>query len=192
MAFQETCDLLAVCERLGVPVPVLFLNQATPAWDCPLCTALNRRETLIKEKFQQTLAGRWQAVIYRQSEPSGLKRLGELGQALYRSGIMENPYGLVADLSALSGRVPLSSSSCPACRADLRVLPPEDRRYIFGEPEEAGAAPGPGPLLTAELVEELPPESLPVLPHPRPDPGRCRSARPWTVSSPRARYFTGK
>ncbi len=55
-------------------------------------------------------------------------------------------------------RVPLSSASCPACRADLRVLPPEDRRYIFGEPEEASAAPA---SLTAELVEEFP-ESLPV------------------------------
>ena len=55
-------------------------------------------------------------------------------------------------------RVPLSSTSCPACRADLRVLPPEDRRYIFGEPEEASAAPA---SLTAELVEEFP-ESLPV------------------------------
>jgi gas vesicle structural protein len=55
-------------------------------------------------------------------------------------------------------RVPLSSASCPACRADLRVLPPEDRRYIFGEPEEAGAAPL---LLTAGLVEEFP-EPLPV------------------------------
>ena len=40
-------------------------------------------------------------------------------------------------------RVPLSSGSCPACRADLRVLPPEDRRYIFGEPEEARRGPGP-------------------------------------------------
>jgi hypothetical protein len=55
-------------------------------------------------------------------------------------------------------RVPLSASSCPACRADLRVLPPEDRRYIFGEPEEASAAPA---LLTVGLVEEFP-ESLPV------------------------------
>ncbi len=50
-------------------------------------------------------------------------------------------------------RVPLSSASCPACLADLRVLPPEDRRYIFGEPEEAAA--------TAALFEEFP-EPLPV------------------------------
>ena len=102
MAFQETCDLLAVCGRLGVPVPVLFLNLATPAWDCPLCAALNRREALIREKFQQTFAGRHQTVIYRQSEPRGLKRLGELGQALYRPRIMENRHGAVADMPALS------------------------------------------------------------------------------------------
>ncbi|MCX5889835.1 MAG: ArsA family ATPase [Deltaproteobacteria bacterium] len=102
MAFQETSDLLAVCGRLGVPVPVLLLNLATPAWDCPLCAALNRRETLIKEKFQQIFAGRHQTVIYRQSEPRGLKRLTALGRALYRPGIMENRHGAVVDLPALS------------------------------------------------------------------------------------------
>ena len=103
MAFQETCDLLAACGRLGVPVPVLLLNLATPAWDCPLCTALNRRETRIKDKFQQTFPGRHQTVIYRQSEPRGLKSLGELGQALYRPGIMENHHGAVTDMPSLSG-----------------------------------------------------------------------------------------
>ncbi len=103
MAFQETSDLLAVCGRLGVLVPVLLLNLATPAWDCTLCAALNRRETLIKDKFQQTFAGRHQTVIYRQSEPRGLKRLNALGQALYRSRIMENRHGAVAEMPALSG-----------------------------------------------------------------------------------------
>ena len=102
MAFQETSDLLAVCGRLGVPVPVLFLNLATPAWDCPLCPALNRREALIKDKFQQTFADRHQTVIYRQTEPRGLKRLGELGQALYRPGIMENQHEVVTDMPSLS------------------------------------------------------------------------------------------
>jgi len=103
MAFQETGDLLATCGRLGVPVPVVFLNQVTPAWDCPLCTALNRREALIMNKFQQTLAGRQQTVIYRQNEPRGLKRLGELGQVLYLPRVMEKHYAAVPDLSALSG-----------------------------------------------------------------------------------------
>ena len=101
MAFQETSDLLAVCRRLGVPVPVLLLNLATPAGDCPLCAALNRREALIRDKFRQTFPGH-QTVIYRQSEPRGLKRLTALGQALYRSRIMENRHGAVADMPALS------------------------------------------------------------------------------------------
>jgi arsenite-transporting ATPase len=103
MAFQETCDLLAACGRLGVPVPVLFLNLATPAWDCPLCAALNRREALIQDKFRQTFGGRHQTLIYRQSEPRGLKRLGELGQALYRPRNMEERHGAVTDMPALSG-----------------------------------------------------------------------------------------
>jgi arsenite/tail-anchored protein-transporting ATPase len=103
MAFQETGDLLAVCDRLEVPAPVLFLNQATPpARDCLLCAALNRRETLMKEKFRQTFADRHQTIIYRQTAPRGLKRLGELGQALYRPGIMENRHGAVTDMPALS------------------------------------------------------------------------------------------
>lgn len=102
MAFQETSDLLALCSRLEMSVPVLFLNLATPAWDCPLCAALNRREALIKDKCRQTFVGH-QTVIYRQSEPRGLKRLGELGQALYRPRIMENHHGAVTDLPALSG-----------------------------------------------------------------------------------------
>lgn len=49
-------------------------------------------------------------------------------------------------------RIPLSSRACPACRANLRNLPPEDRRYIFGEPEEVEAT----PAMTPELIEEFP------------------------------------
>jgi len=102
MAFQETGDLLAACKHLGVSTPVLFLNQATPAWDCDRCAALNRRETLIREKFQQTFAGLQQTVIYHQSKPRGRQRLAELGWALYRPRFMENIHGLVTDLPALS------------------------------------------------------------------------------------------
>jgi arsenite-transporting ATPase len=101
MAFQETGDLLASCVHLGMSVPALFLNLATPPGDCPLCAALNRREALIKDKFQRTFTG-YQTVIYRQSEPRGLKRLGELGQALFRPKIMETQHGSVNDMPALS------------------------------------------------------------------------------------------
>jgi len=85
MAFQETKDLLAACERMGVNVPVLFLNLATPETECSLCSALHRRESQVKDKFQQTFSDKHQTLIYRQSEPRGLKRLGELGKALYQS-----------------------------------------------------------------------------------------------------------
>jgi arsenite-transporting ATPase len=101
MAFQETGDLLASCERLGLAVPVLFLNLATPVRDCPLCLALNRREALIRDQFRRTFTGH-QTVIYRQSEPRGLKHLGELGRVLFRPRIMENHHGAVADMPALS------------------------------------------------------------------------------------------
>ena len=51
-------------------------------------------------------------------------------------------------------RIPLASRSCPVCRADLRQLPPEDRRYLVGEPDEAThLAPA---AMTAELVEAGP------------------------------------
>jgi arsenite-transporting ATPase len=106
MAYQETCDLLAACQRLGVAVPVLFLNLATPARDCVLCTALHRREALIREKFRRAFPGPQQPVIYRQSEPRGLERLGGLGRVLYRPKMMENPHGLVTDLPTMPEKDP--------------------------------------------------------------------------------------
>ena len=84
MAFQETEDLMAACERIGVNVPALFLNLATPETACSLCSALYRRESQVKDKFRQTFSGKHQTLVYRQVEPRGLKRLGELGQALYQ------------------------------------------------------------------------------------------------------------
>jgi arsenite-transporting ATPase len=102
MAFQETGDLLAACRRLGMAAPVLFLNLATPAGDCPLCTALNRREGRIQAKFRRAFPGCHQTVIYRQSEPRGLPRLTELGRVLYRPGIREDRHGAVPDMPSMS------------------------------------------------------------------------------------------
>ncbi len=84
MAFQETEDLLTACCRMGVSVPVLFLNLATPQNKCPLCSALYRRESQVKEKFKQTFYSSHQTLIYRQGEPRGLQQLGILGEALYK------------------------------------------------------------------------------------------------------------
>ena len=44
MAWEETKDLLAACERLGIVVPAIFLNLMTPPGECVLCDSLRRRE----------------------------------------------------------------------------------------------------------------------------------------------------
>ena len=84
MAFEETQDLVAACERLPISVPGLFLNLVTPPSDCALCFALYRRESLVQKKFQQSLSGKDVTVVYRRGEIRGLRRLAELGKALYQ------------------------------------------------------------------------------------------------------------
>jgi len=84
MAFLETKDLLAACTRLGLSVPVVFLNLATLPSACPLCASLHRGESAVRAKFQQTFPDVHQALVYRRGEPLGLERLRELGQALYQ------------------------------------------------------------------------------------------------------------
>jgi arsenite-transporting ATPase len=84
MAFQETKDLLAACERMGVSVSMMFLNLATPAGLCPLCSALHRREWQVKKKYEETFAKKHRTLVYRQGEPRGLRDLGELGETLYK------------------------------------------------------------------------------------------------------------
>ena len=90
MAYEETRDLLAACKRLGIGVARLFLNLFTPPSDCGLCSALYRRESLVRDKFQQSLPGKDFTLVYRCGETRGLRRLGELGQALYQSADVES------------------------------------------------------------------------------------------------------
>jgi arsenite-transporting ATPase len=84
MAFQETKDLLEACDRMGVSVPVLFVNLATPLSECLLCSALYQRETHVKKKFLKSFSGIHQTLVYRQGEPRGSERLWELGEDLYQ------------------------------------------------------------------------------------------------------------
>jgi arsenite/tail-anchored protein-transporting ATPase len=84
MAFEETKDLLSACERMGISVPALFLNQATPDGQCSLCSALYREESTVIEKYRHAFTGSHQSLVYRCGELSGIERLGELGAALYR------------------------------------------------------------------------------------------------------------
>jgi arsenite/tail-anchored protein-transporting ATPase len=84
MAFEETRDLLAACQRMGISVPVLFLNQATPPSQCSFCSALYREESKVREKYRQAFTCRHQTLAYRCGELSGMERLRELGAALYQ------------------------------------------------------------------------------------------------------------
>jgi arsenite-transporting ATPase len=84
MAFEETKDLLAACERVNLHVPTLFLNMVAPESPCPLCPPLCRRESVVKHRFHQVFPQKHQVIVYRWGEPRGLDRLERLGQALYQ------------------------------------------------------------------------------------------------------------
>jgi hypothetical protein len=68
----------------------LFLNLVTPPSDCTLCFALYRRESLVRNKFHRSFSGRDVTVVYRRGEIRGLRRLAELGKALYQGTRVES------------------------------------------------------------------------------------------------------
>ncbi|HEY1220709.1 MAG TPA: ArsA family ATPase [Bryobacteraceae bacterium] len=89
MAREETRDLVAACHRMGISVPLVFLNLVTPPCGCHLCASLQRRERLVLEGFRQAFPEKPQALVYRQQEIAGLERLERLGQSLYQPAIPE-------------------------------------------------------------------------------------------------------
>ncbi len=89
MAVEETKDLLEACDRLGIAVPALFLNLVTPPGDCPLCSALGRRELLAEQRFRQICRNQQLTLVYRQGELRGLERLEALGRNLYQAARQE-------------------------------------------------------------------------------------------------------
>jgi arsenite-transporting ATPase len=89
MALEETRDLVDACGRLGIAVPLLFLNLMTPPGDCRLCASLRRGELLVAESFRQTFPEMQQTLVYRQPEIAGLARLEEFGRSLYQPALQE-------------------------------------------------------------------------------------------------------
>ena len=85
MALEETRDLLAACRRTGIQVAGLFLNLLTPESSCPLCRELVEAESRMRDRFADALDGVPLSAVYRCSDPRGIDRLGELGNALYRN-----------------------------------------------------------------------------------------------------------
>jgi arsenite/tail-anchored protein-transporting ATPase len=89
MALEETRDLVDACGRLGIAVPLLFLNLMTPPGDCPLCASLRGGERLMAESFRQTFPDMQLTLVYRQPEIAGLAQLEEFGRSLYQSALEE-------------------------------------------------------------------------------------------------------
>jgi arsenite-transporting ATPase len=84
MALEETKDLLAACDRLGIAVPSVFLNMMTPPGDCHLCSNLWKRERLVAEGLRRMFPRKEQTLICRQEELAGLEKLEEFGRYLYQ------------------------------------------------------------------------------------------------------------
>jgi arsenite-transporting ATPase len=87
MALEETRDLVDACGRMGIAVPLLFLNLITPPGDCRLCASLRRRELLVVESFRQAFPDIRQTLVYRQPEIAGMAQLQELGPSLYEGAL---------------------------------------------------------------------------------------------------------
>lgn len=84
MAYEETRDLVAACERMGVAIPILFVNLVTPPSSCPTCSALSREEASLLRRYEGGVANQHCAVVFQQGDLRDLERLRVLGRALYR------------------------------------------------------------------------------------------------------------
>ena len=84
MALEETKNLIDSCRRLEVSINVLFLNQTTPASDCPLCTSLRQHESEIRRQFQEAFPELVMPVVYRGEMLQGLENIERLGGRLYQ------------------------------------------------------------------------------------------------------------
>jgi len=89
MALEETKDLVEACGRLGIPVPLMFLNLLTPPCYCRLCGGLRRRESAVAKEFLKAFPHKQQIQVYRQPGLGGLEQLEWLGQRLYQSAGQE-------------------------------------------------------------------------------------------------------
>lgn len=92
MALAETEDLVAVCQKIGLHVPVIVLNLATPDSACHLCAAVRTQEQAVLRKFQTAFPEKCLPIISRGTEVRGLPALRVLAQAMYGSANREAAY----------------------------------------------------------------------------------------------------
>jgi arsenite-transporting ATPase len=89
MALEETKDLVAGCDRMGIAVPLMFMNLMAPPCDCHLCAGLRRRESAMSREFQKAFPEMHQVQVYRHPQIAGLSQLEKLGQSLYEAAGQE-------------------------------------------------------------------------------------------------------
>jgi arsenite-transporting ATPase len=89
MALEETRDLVVACDRMGIAVPLMFLNLLTPPCDCQLCEGLRLRESEVAGEYRKAFPGKQQVQVYRQPGIGGLEQLETLGRNLYQPAQQE-------------------------------------------------------------------------------------------------------
>ena len=89
MALSETIKLVTTCERMGIRVPMLFMNLATPPTGCAWCSAQRERELILKQRIRAVFPDSHHILIYRQGEPLGFQRLEAMGKVLYKSAYVD-------------------------------------------------------------------------------------------------------
>jgi arsenite-transporting ATPase len=82
MAYEETKDLVAACERLRVPVPALLVNMVTPKAACLTCSTLRRGEGPLLDLYRETFREQRVTFIDRQ-ELIEQEQMGSFGRSLY-------------------------------------------------------------------------------------------------------------
>ena len=68
--------------------------------------------------------------------------------------------GLLLICPHCQAKIPLASRTCPACRADLRDLDPEDRHYFIGRPAAPEMVSHPFPEADELELVKLSPETM--------------------------------
>jgi arsenite-transporting ATPase len=89
MALEETRDLVVACDRMGIAVPLMFLNLLTPPCDCQLCEGLRLRESEVAGEYRKAFPGKQQVQVCRQPGIGGLEQLESLGRILYQPAQQE-------------------------------------------------------------------------------------------------------
>ncbi|MFM8445509.1 MAG: ArsA family ATPase [Methylococcus sp.] len=84
LALDKSMEMIDNLTRIGLNPSYVFINQITPKGECTLCSAINLREMTQISRAHEIFPDKSISLVYLQSDPGGLKSLGQLGKSLYR------------------------------------------------------------------------------------------------------------